>query len=541
MSNQFSDRGSSVISPKERTRKFNELVEQFLKRNIVPEDRLEVAAVLESMGWNDERASETFGVENVFELATELWEQTNRKIVTTAFNGEIKTDVVKTTKQLVQSFLRGLIFALPMAISVASMLTLKFSLWSYENLSVELATCIAIGTILSFVVVGGYTQAIARRGFFYIYQGYYNMARRVTFSFIRYGYLTCLAVSFLLYLFNLIFNIFPTSMFGYIALYFFFLNSIWLSVTVMYILRKELTFTGLIILGIAGVYLLFEVFHTDIIFAQLIAILFVSIVGMGLVLYYFKAAEKREEKGIAPQMPRLSINLYSVMPYFTYGFLYFLFLFVDRVMAWSANDDGYMPYVIWFRGEYELGLDFALLALMIPLGVCEVIVNKLMMDVEASYKRYWGFETDKMNAFFGKVYNRQLWIISATSLASAFIIYFFVKWLDIYYSESMGKHLIVSDKTEFVFVVSLIAYVILAAALMNAVFLFSLSQARQINRALVPALGINFIVGFLLSRWIDYSYAVFGVLAGCILFFLLSTAAVRLVLRKLDYHLYEIS
>lgn len=525
----------------ERAERFQLLVEEVLKKSMVPEDRLEVAAILESMGWNDIRAADTFEVEDVFELASEIWEQISRKVVTTAFTGEVKTSTAKLTYELIKSFLRGLIFALPMAISVASMLTLKFSLWSYENLSVELATCIAIGTILSFVVVGGYTQAIARRGFFYIFQGYYNMARKVTFSFIRYGYITCLAASGLLFAFNLVFNIFPIDMFGYIALYFFFLNSIWLSVTVMYILRKELIFTGLIIVGIGGVYILFELLEMDIIFAQLIAILFVSIVGMGLVMYFFKAAEKKEEKGIAPKMPRFSITVYSVMPYFTYGFLYFSFLYVDRLMAWSANDDAFMPYVIWFRGEYELGLDFALLALMIPLGVCEVIVNKLMLDVEASYKRYWGFEAVKMNDHFIKVYHRLLLIISSVSLGSAVLIYYFIQLLDQHYKESTGKELLATAKTEFVFVFGLVAYVILAVALMNAVILFSLSQAQRVNRSILPALIINFVVGFLLSRWVDFTYAVFGVLCGCILFLIFSTQSVRQVFRKLDYHLYEIS
>jgi hypothetical protein len=530
-----------ITSPREREKRYQELVEEVLKRSMVPEDRLEVAALLESMGWNDIRAAETFEVEDVFELASEIWEQISQKVVTTAFTGNIKTDAAKMTFELVKSFLRGLIFALPMAISVVSMLTLKFSLWSYENLSVELATCIAIGTILSFVVVGGYTQAIARRGFFYIFQGYYNMARKVTFSFIRYGYISCIVVSGLLYLFNLVFNIFPVDMFGYIVLYFFFLNSIWLSVTVMYILRKELAFTGLIIAGIGIVYILFEVIHMDIIFAQLISILFVSILGMVLVLYYFRAAEKKEEKGIAPKMPRLSITVYSVMPYFTYGFLYFSFLYVDRIMAWSANDTGYMPYFIWFRGEYELGLDFALLALMIPLGVCEVIVNRLMMDVEASYKRYWGFEADKMNAHFGRVYHRLLLIIAATSVTSGFLIYFLIDLLNMQYKDFAGKALIATAKTEFVFIIGLAAYVVLAVALMNAVILFSLSQAKQVNRAIIPALALNFIIGFLLSRWVDFTYAVFGILAGCIVFLILSTLAVRKVISKLDYHLYEFS
>ncbi|HZG88376.1 hypothetical protein [Paenibacillus sp.] len=516
---------------------YERVVEEVQKRNMFPEDRFEIAALLESMGWNDSRASEQLGMQDVFELADTIWEHIQQRVVVTPFEPPPKRNMVYVTFELTKSFLRGVIFALPMAISVVSMLTLKFSLWSYEYLTVELATCIAIGTILSFIVVGGYTQAIARRGFFYLFQGYYNMGRRVTFQFIRAGYVTCLVTCVLIYGFNVVFNVFPMNMFMYIVLYFFFLTSIWLSVTVMYILRRELTFTGLIIMGIFIVFLLMTFTPLDIIFAQLISISIVSATGMLLVLYFFKVAERKEEKGITPQLPRMSITVYSVMPYFIYGFLYFFFLFIDRINAWSAHDS-YMPYFIWFRGEYELGLDFALLVLMVPLGVSEVIVHKLMLDLEDSQKQYWGAETDRMNRFFKKVYFKMFGVIVVTSVASAALVWKGMHLANDWYVGYAGKPLISSDTTEFVFVVALIAYVILAIALMNAVILFSLSQADMVNRSIIPAVGVNALVGFLLSRWFEYDTAIFGLLAGSIVFAVLSVRHMLKVLNKLDYYLY---
>lgn len=520
---------------------FEELLQDVNSRRMQPEDQFEIAALLESMGWNDERVFSNFGVEDVFALSELLWEAMKQKVIIAPIAAQEKQRGLKLTFELLKSFLRGLIFALPMAISVCSMLVLKFSLWSYEYLSVDLATCIAIGTILSFVVVGGFTQAIARRGFFYILQGYYTMARKTTFFFIRAGYVICAVVCVLFYVFNIIFNIFPHDMFLIIVLYFFFLNSIWLSVTVMYILRKELAFTGLIIFGIALVYIMFIRLHMDIIWSQLIAVSIVSIVGLGLVFYFFIKAEKKEEKGIAPKMPRLSFSVYSIMPYFRYGFIYFLFLFVDRVMAWSTNDKVFMPYFILFRGDYELGLDFALLVLMIPLGVAEVIVYRLMLDFEAGQKEFFAFDTARMNRFFLARYYKLLSIIISSSIVSAVLIYMTLIYFNDKYYHIFGKYLISSSTTYFVFFVSLAAYVILAAGLMNSVILFSLSQPEQVNRSIIPALLTNMIVGFLLSRWVDYSYAVFGLLAGSIIFLILSIRSITRVLRKLDYYLYAVS
>ncbi|HSH68157.1 MAG TPA: hypothetical protein VLB84_20675, partial [Bacteroidia bacterium] len=68
------------------------------------------------------------------------------------------------------------------------------------------------------------------------------------------------------------------------------------------------------------------------------------------------------------------------------------------------------------------------------------------------------------------------------------------------------------------FVVALIAYSILAIALMNSVILFSLSQAEVVNRCILPSVTVSMLVGFLSSRWFDYDTAVFGLLAGTVVF-----------------------
>ncbi|MCY9664233.1 hypothetical protein M5X11_04475 [Paenibacillus alginolyticus] len=525
---------------------FQELIELIIERRHQPEDRYEIAAILESMGWNDTRANLAFGVEDVFELAEELWEAIRQRVVYTPFTLPDRLVGLKLALDIFKSFLRGLIFALPMAISVFAMLTLRFSLWSYEKLSIEFATCIAVGTILSFLTVGGFTQAIARRGFFYLFQNYYNMARRITFFFIRYGIVACVIISVLLYFVNLVFNIYPQKMFMIIVLYYFFLSCIWLSVTVMYMLRKELVFTALIVAGIGLVYLMFVILNIPIVLSQLIAVTLVSITGMGLALYYFRKAEQREERGIAPQMTRLSIMIYAIMPYFIYGLLYFAFLYTDRVISWSTDhpwdfDQQYMPYFIWFRGPYELGLDFALLVLMIPLGISEVIVNNLMRDLEISQKSFLGFDYAKMNRLYRAAYVKMLAVSTATAIISAIIVYNAVLYFNVKYLVYAGKPLLPNDTAWFVFVISLIAYAILSIGLMNAVIMFSFSQPGFVNRALAPAFAANVLIGFLLTRWVDYSWGVYGLLIGSVLFTVLTTLSMIKMLGRLDYYLYSAS
>jgi hypothetical protein len=521
------------------TAKFIQLLNEVLEIHSHPQDSYEIAALLESMGWNDDRVSMEFGVNDIFDLADQMWEEAKSKIGYQTFSEVEKQSNSILIVSMIRSFLRGLIFAFPMAISIFAMLSLKFSLWSYQYLSLDQATSIAIGTILSFVLVGGFTQAIARRGYFFLIQGYYNLARRNTFIFIGIGFVICFILSILMIGLNFIFNMFSYEMIFLMVLYFFFLTGIWLSVTVMYIMKKEIIFTVLIIFGIFLVYILFVLLGIDIIISQLISLCVVSICSLLLVLYFFKVEERKKDKEIS-KLPRFSITLYSVWPYFFYGFLYFSFLFIDRINAWSKNED-FMPYVIWFRGQYELGLDFALLTIIIPMGVSEVVVTRLMFDLETSQKQHLAVDSHKLYEKFLKMYKRMTVFILISTVLSSFLIYRLILWYNDVSIRMNNENILESEVTVFILFWGIVSYSIIAFCLMNAVILFALSQPGRVIKAIIPALLINMIVGFLLSRWFDYHLAVIGLFVGSILLLYLTTKAVIEVLQNLDYYLYAAS
>ncbi|MDD3173058.1 MAG: hypothetical protein PHF63_05280 [Herbinix sp.] len=537
---------------------FYSIVEEVTEKRVKYHDLYEIAAYLESVGWNDRRAFAAYGFNNIFEMAQQVFDIVDSKTSVSTYVPPEKLNIFNFIINSIKNFFRGLIFALPMAISVVSMLTLRFSLWSYENLTTDLATSIAVGTILSFMTVGGFTQAIARRGFFYIIMGYYNMARKVTFSFIKIGYVTIFTFALLLLAISYIFSFFPMKMLLIAILYYIFLSSIWLSVTVMYILRKEFAFTGLIAFGIVLVGFLFLIMDINIIVSQLISLVVVTILCLLLVIYFFHKAELKMEKGLSPKMPKLSVTFYTVVPYFLYGFSYFTFLYTDRVIAWSANDSSNMPYIIWFRGAYELGLDFALFTLIIPTGVIEVVVYSIMKQLELQIKNFTLYNTNELNNLFKKKYTKNLFITIVVSLLSGVFIYLLLLYIDKNYSAVLRFSIAENPTILFVFTCSIIAYSILAVGLMNSVLLFSLSQPKIINKALGASLAINIGVGFIGSRWFSwmqnnlwnnvpfhgiegYAFAICGLLAGSIYFMIKSTKTVYEVFDHLDYYLYAMS
>jgi hypothetical protein len=529
------------FSNKQKNLMLKELIDEILSTSIHPQDYYEIAALIEALGWDDNRVEKIFGLKDIFELAILIWDMVKEKIVVNHFVEKEQIAIYKKIVVILQSFIRGLIFALPMAISVAAMLTLRLSLWSYEYLDVEHATSIALGTILSFITVGGFTQVIARRGFFYISQGFYNMTKRMTFYLIRLGYITCIFVAVFYLIYNFYYKNFPYYMFMISILYYIFLCSNWLSITVMYMLKREFEFALLITFGIFIVALLFYVFRINIILAQITALLIVSFLGLILVIYFFKELEKKEEKGIASPIPKKSILLYTLKPYFIYGFLYFTFIYVDRIMAWSTNNEYVMPYIIWFRGEYELGLDFALLMLILPMGLCEVVVSKLMKELELTQRNSMHHEIDKLGKKYISYYKKSMLIVTFGSVISALLVIILVSVLRNGKFENLSKVYYFSDITNFVFYWALIAYSFISLSLTNVVILFSLSQPIMVTKPLVIALVINFFIGFMFSRWFEYYFAVFGLFIGAIVFFTLSTRNLFKVLKKLDYYIYATS
>lgn len=521
-------------------RPYESLLKQIEDRHLHPEDHYEIAALLESMGWNDARVQAEFGHPSVFELARQLWSIQNQKL---SFQANPFVDDEPTFSRItdaLRQFFRGIIFAVPMGVSVASMLFLKFSLWSYQYLSVQLATSIAIGTILSFWTVGGFMQAIARRGFYYIYQGYYKLASQTTMRYIASGIITSIVVSALLFFGNLLFPVLPLDMIYVIILYYLVLNAIWLSVTAMYILKKESMFAGLITLGIGLVYVGFKLLHLNILVAQLASMTAISVVSIFIVVLLFRREERTKDKGLRPSLPRRGFTMYTVMPYFTYGFFYFVLLFIDRIMAWSTYSP-FATYMIWFRGDYEVGLDFALLTLMIPMGVSEVVVSRLMNGSLIAQRQYYGAQAPQMNRVYALRYVRSLVLMGVVALISSMLIYIGVKWLMDSYIIGQNLEVLHTFNSNYVFIVGLISYAVLSLALLNAVTMFSLSRPDLVLRPLLLAIAVNLVIGFFFSRWINYTDAVWGLAAGSVVFTVLTTRNVIRVMRTFDYHLYLLS
>src|SRR5205823_3266474 len=147
-------------------------------------------------------------------------------------------------------------FALPAVISIVGLLVLNATLWVSFIDDAPLSTAIGLGTLASFVVTGGFAQAIGRRGLFYRLQGEHLLARTVSYYFVRVGCAVALVVAVLGLGVNTLFGILTPGLYLVALIYYWILSLLWLSLAVLYMLDQPLLFIPVVTLGMAATYAL---------------------------------------------------------------------------------------------------------------------------------------------------------------------------------------------------------------------------------------------------------------------------------------------
>lgn len=507
----------------------------------IPIDVRAVAATMESTGMRDVDAQTDFGAKDLFALAEDIYRLArHRAIAQSSEPQELKRKgVLRQIGRFFKFYLKGSLFAAPMTAQTIVLLALSSSLWSWLFFSERQATVIAAGTILSYLVTGGFYQAICRRGMLYWKQGSYLLAKRTSQDFLRTGIILTLAVAILMYAANLILPIFEQDMILICIMYFVMLSGLWLNLATLYMLEQHLAILLTTMLGGVLVWMIMTYVDWGIYTAHAIGISVSNVVAF-LWGYQILARRARDVAGVQrlAKMPRYSIIAWAASPYFVYGVLYFGFLFLDRVVGWSApySPGGEpSPYVIWFRTSYEVGIDLALFSLILTIAMLEYTINEFFDMIVLTQKSVDAFDVPRHNRSFKAFYVRQLLLLVTVALISMAVSNAIVDWLQTLPQAAMGDDVI----TPFVYRWGMVSYAFLSLGLLNAVFFLSLSCPRFALRSIGIGFIVNLVVGFVLSRIVAYHYSVIGLMVGAFVFGAGSTWYAWQVMNKLDYYYYS--
>jgi hypothetical protein len=501
-----------------------------------PKDRWEIAAQLEVMGLRDVDARNDYGARDLFELAGRIYGW----FVEGRFRYEPEREDpeprVSPAVRFLKNYATGLTFSLPMALQAVTMLTWGYGVWGAIDMDLRTGTAIALGFIASYIVTGGFMQTIVRRGLFYIYQQEPWLARWTALRAWSLAVRIMLALLVPALLLNALFGLLPWTMVLTAAGYYVALSILWLNWALIYLVRKTWLFLVTTAVALAAVLIAAKVFGASPLLANAIGLTIADALSFGLALLHLNRLTTAR-KLVNP--PRLTILVYSTSRFFLYGLLYNTFLFADRIIAWTSSTgrEDFPPYGFWLNVRYELGMDLALIVVMLLSGVVEHAAQRFSELLIPREKKVKSVDTaDFINASHTAHRTRVLRLAAAAFVAVAMAI---VVTLALRNATSLPIHgAIMATTTMNVFAIATVAYVIFMFALQNVLMLLTLSRVELVARAVAIALAVNVTVGFVCSRALHYSYAAFGLLAGAVALVYLTSRSMKSVVDELDYHYY---
>ena len=517
----------------------HDLAQQVIDLIGVPKDEWEIAAQLEVMGLRDTDARAEHDARDLFDLA--------RRIYAWSLDGRVRAENepadpeprVSPFVRFVKNYITGLTFSLPMALQAVTMVLWGYGVWGAIAMDLRTGSAIALGFIASYIVTGGFMQAIVRRGLFYIYQQEEWLARWTALRLWSIALRIVLALLVPALLINVLFRVLPWAIVLTAAGYYVALAILWLNWALIYLVRKTWLFLLTTSIALAVVLVAAKVFGAVPIVANAVGLLVADVLSFALALYHLNALARRSARPGAVNPPRLIVLVYSTSRFFLYGLLYNTFLFADRVIAWTSatGREDFPPYGFWLNVRYELGMDLALIVVMLLSGVVEHATQRFSETLIPTEKRMASDETERFTELAREAYRRRVFILAAGSIVATAAAVFVALALREMPSLPVYEAL-VAPKTMRVFALATLAYVVFMFALQNVLTLLTLARVELVVRAVGISLAVNIAVGFVCSRAIDYSFAVLGLLAGAITLTVLTARSMREVLSSLDYHYY---
>jgi hypothetical protein len=511
-----------------------------------PISKWAVAATIESLGIRNIDAETDYGHNSVFDLANVVYLSIKERITDEEADFEEDVDEFKfggfrrTLKLFAKHYSAGMVFSLPMLSQIIAIIVFEYALWAWFDFNEAQATVVALGTIISFIITGGFIQTLGRLVSKYKGEGNYYLASKASLSVMKLAIPFVLISALLIILLNLILPFYPLPLILLSMVYMVLISFLLLAAAILFATEQR----SMILFGIlAGT--IFVIFGMDfaefgIYISQWIGIFVATIImaGYGIIYYRLKIRTLRQEL-FKQSLPEAEVNYYNTYRYFIYGFCYFTFLFMDRLLAWSAGPPP-PEYLIWFNTPYELGMDWALISLVVTIAMLEFSIHSFSLNLIPAQKKAVISKIKLFNKFFRRFYIKQILLLLIVGVASILLTYYGVLSLRVFETEVPEIADFFENPMTFrVFWLASIGYLFLIYGLLNSLFFFTLNRPELVMYSMIGSLLVNFVVGFLCSRIFGLEYAVIGLIAGSVVFALSTGFLAKRFFKHLDYFYYS--
>lgn len=520
----------------------HELLKMVKSKISLPVNCWAVYATLESMGLRDVDAQEEFGHQSLSKLANVIHAQLSdskpavEELSSQYFSGQSLTG---QSLRFIKYYALGLFIAFALVVNVATIILYDYGLWAWINFNTLQATVVANGTILSFIVTGGFLQVIGHQLSYYkendLIQGY-----RIVTTILMAGSVTICLVAILSFALNSIIPFYTVEMISVSLVYMILLSFLLLTSGILNALEQRVPIGASFVIGILCVFLGMDVLDMGIYLSHWLGLLMATLINTIYSYIYFKIRLSRLEYNMfLSKKVDMEVIFYGSYRYFIYGFLLSLFLFTDRILAWSAGSP-LPPKVIWFNTVFELGMDWALLPFMLTLATLEFIIQTFSLYLIPAQEYTSLNYLDRFKTYFLKFYHRKLILLIIIGIISIFSCYYFLMLLKPYAASYPKLEVFfLNPVITKIYWMAAIGYLFLAVGLYNAMFFFSLHRPVFPMNAILWAVLVNMTCGLVFSRVLSFEYSVIGLLAGSIVFAVLTTIEARKFFDNIDYYYYS--
>lgn len=510
--------------PMSNEQKLLEIIAQVEKVSPRLVDHWQAMAIVESLGYTDRIIQEEFGFANVLEIGEYIYQQNHPLPPQLEIQPRSSwtKKIVAEIYAFVEQFSRSFVYAIPLISLLVLGNVESGDTWKF--IPPQLASLFTLATLASLITSGGFVQAIARRGEFYLGLGFPQQARRACISLLGLGMLTSFILALIGLWFGFYRGLFPDEYLVLGAGYYLVLSLLWMLLSILSL--QSVWGTPLTLIGLTALFWVFKLKESmGALEAQILAIFCTLILLSISVLILFKRQQIAHPAEVEVKLPKLSATVYLLAPFFGYGIAYFCFIFADRLVAgWAVEPVSGLIFAI--DSTYQRAMDLALLNFLLAVPLSEYLAYRLI--------RYWYRQAkvmrfEEMAALSQELNRRYFLVISVILLVFGLLVAFTI-------GIPTPKPWATIDTT--LTFMGCWGYLLLVLGLLNAIVLFSLNLVSDAIAALFPSLMLNFVVGYLAANAIAPDWAVLGLVVGSLVFMLLSRRKVLQAINKPDYAYY---
>lgn len=524
-----------------------QLTETILERNGKPVNVNVVQASIESMGIRDMDVPETYGIESLSSLAQYIFSQLdapfymqskNKKQLSAESKDEMRILYSAYTsikmRHLAKDYTTGLIHLIPVFLQVAAIIVFGFSLWAFVGFNELQATSVVLGVIVGLIATGGFVQAIGKQVSFYWYHDDFKMAKQATINLLKTAIRILVGMFVFSALTNFFLHLYPFQFVLITFIYAFLIGVLLLVLAPLYTIKQRWMIS--VSVGVGTFLALWMHFYTSIhpYWIHWIGITVSIVIAVVYLHFFFGNIIKKKQKQ-ANASPVLMLSVYRNFNYFFYGTFIYVFVFLDRIIAWSSNLDRNLPYIIYYEKDYEIGMDLAILVFFLLAGVLEYSIASFSRWLDIGQRSLNFRERERFGTQMVANYKKHLLLLLVSTVVIVFILYGIV-------TQPWGYQAAFDEPITWlsikVMILGGIGYLFLTIGMLNVLYLFTLNQYKKPVIHIFIAIMINLLIGLLASRLIGYEYAAVGMLVGSAVFMILTTKEVIRFFKKLEYYYY---